>query len=169
GWSPTFWTLGYGILTGPAAPQDASELPAVNERPSVWRRIWPALSRIMSPPIVACAAGLAVGLFVPLRRLLMPTAGAAAAGTPLLGPLWRALTLLAAAYTPSGILVLAGSLANGPPAGKLSLPTVKKLAAAAAARWLLVPAAVASLLPLAVRAGLVPNDPILLFVLLMQA
>eukprot|EP00953_Heterococcus_sp_UTEX-ZZ885_P037608 19311-Heterococcus_DN1.PRE.1 len=80
----------------------------------------PTASRILSPPIIACVLGLAVGTLAPFRWLLMD------AQAPL-APFWNSLTVLANAYTPSGVLVLAGSLANGPPQQKIDRATLKKL------------------------------------------
>lgn len=48
------------------------------------------------------------------------------------------------AYTPAGVLVLAGSLANCPPNGRLiSKSTAKTIASVALLRWLLMPLATA--------------------------
>jgi auxin efflux carrier family protein len=80
----------------------------------------PTAARILSPPIIACVLGLAVGTLAPFRWLLMD------AQAPL-APFWNSLTVLANAYTPSGVLVLAGSLANGPPQQKIDRDTLKKV------------------------------------------
>eukprot|EP00953_Heterococcus_sp_UTEX-ZZ885_P014311 8126-Heterococcus_DN1.PRE.1 len=80
----------------------------------------PTASCILSPPIIACVLGLAVGTLAPFRWLLMD------AQAPL-APFWNSLTVLANAYTPSGVLVLAGSLANGPPQQKIDRTTLKKM------------------------------------------
>jgi auxin efflux carrier family protein len=80
----------------------------------------PTASRILSPPIIACVLGLAVGTVAPFRWLLMDTQAP-------LAPFWNSLTVLANAYTPSGVLVLAGSLANGPPQQKIDRATLKKV------------------------------------------
>jgi hypothetical protein len=80
----------------------------------------PTVARILSPPIVGCITGLFVGTCAPVRGVL------AAQGAPL-GFLWNSLRVLAAAYTPCGILVLAGSLANGEPQNMWTRSTAKKV------------------------------------------
>ncbi|CAM9240918.1 unnamed protein product [Ectocarpus sp. 12 AP-2014] len=190
GWSPTFWTIGNNILTGhlhqdggggggggggkekSAAEGDVAAVPKA--RLSLSKRVAnlpskvkssaqsPAVRRVLSPPIVACMMGLVIGLSPPLRWLLMRE------GAPL-GPMWSAFGNLTAAYTPSGVLVLAGSLANCPPGKWFSRDTQKTILAVGMARWFLLPLATSGLLFGGVKYGLVPPDPMLLFVLLIES
>eukprot|EP00752_Nemacystus_decipiens_P012493 g11065.t1 len=178
GWSPTFWTIGNNILTGHLdEPQGENEKQIVgapkaklslSERaasiPSKVKSIagGPTARKILSPPIVACLAGLVIGLSPPLRWLLMRK------GAPL-GPMWAAFSNLTAAYTPSGVLVLAGSLANCPPGKWFTKDTGKTILAVAMARWLLLPLLTSGLLFGGVKYGLVPQDPMLLLVLLIES
>ena len=162
-WSPLFWTVGYGILTGGArAAGSKSTTTTLRERVSG------AVGRIFSPPIMGCMAGVAIGLSSTLQNVLCAT------GAPL-GPLWNAFVTLSAAYTPSGILVLAGSLANGPKVvgnhgqNQQQLLLKTKLAGVALSRWLFVPLATLAYLKVGLARGFVPNDPVLLFVLMLQA
>ncbi|CAM9839174.1 unnamed protein product [Ectocarpus fasciculatus] len=185
GWSPSFWTIGNNILTGHldedggegkkknAADGDvAAAVPraklSLSKRvaniPSKLKSIAesPAVRKVLSPPIVACMTGLVIGLSPPLRWLLMRE------GAPL-GPMWSAFSNLTAAYTPSGVLVLAGSLANCPPGKWFSRDTQKTILAVGMARWFLLPLVTSGLLFGGVKYGLVPPDPMLLFVLLIES
>lgn len=177
GWSPTFWTIGNEILTGHLNRQtDGSarvsdtgqELPAATPRlaeraKDVFGRTRTMAKKFLSPPIVGCVAGLAIGVLPPLQWLVMgPRAP--------LSPLWAALINLSTAYTPAGVLVLAGSLANCPPNGRLiSKSTAKTIASVALLRWLLMPLATAGLLLGGLKLGVVPPDPMLLFVLMLES
>ncbi|CAN0241092.1 unnamed protein product, partial [Discosporangium mesarthrocarpum] len=185
GWSPTFWTMGNGILTNHVTTgaaeenkkeeQEEAEAGATGiKREELGRSAVATASgrcrvmatrtaqRILSPPIVACMAGLAVGLLPPLQWLFMgPRAP--------LAPLWSALENLTTAYTPAGVLVLAGSLANCPKGKVFTKETCRTITSVAIARWLLMPIFTAGLLLLGVRTRVVPRDPMLLFVLLMQS
>ncbi|CAM9548040.1 unnamed protein product, partial [Hapterophycus canaliculatus] len=182
GWSPSFWTIGNTILTGhlkegkgrqeDSAADEVPELPEkrlslsqrVTSVPSTIKSVVDRLvaKKILSPPIVACMTGLVIGLSPPLRWLLVRD------GAPL-GPMWAAFSNLTAAYTPAGVLVLAGSLANCPPGKWFSRDTQKTILAVGMARWLLLPLLTSGLLFAGVKRGLVPQDPMLLFVLLMES
>jgi auxin efflux carrier family protein len=117
-------------LSQPAggSPSSSSALAVVSKRAKLFNLLRavksklqsPTATRILSPPIIACVLGLAVGTLAPFRWLLMD------AQAPL-APFWNSLTVLANAYTPSGVLVLAGSLANGPPQQKIDRATLKKV------------------------------------------
>eukprot|EP00903_Cladosiphon_okamuranus_P017870 g16445.t1 len=179
GWSPTFWTIGNDILTGhlddPAGGKKqivGSGIPtakiSLSERaasiPGKLKSIasGTAARKILSPPIMACLAGLMIGLSPPLRWLLMRE------GAPL-GPMWAAFSNLTAAYTPSGVLVLAGSLSNCPRGKWFTKDTGKTMLAVGMARWLLLPLVTSGLLFGGVKYGLVPQDPMLLLVLLIES
>ncbi|KAG5189998.1 auxin efflux carrier [Tribonema minus] len=182
GWSPAFWTVGYRTLTTGIEPENEEEpaLAAGSTATAAGSQATvaaagaqalskaqtalasPALKRILSPPIVACLVGLTVGISSPLRWLLTDS------NAPL-AFLWNSIKVLAAAYTPSGILVLAGSLANAKPQNIWTKATAKKIAAISMARWLLLPIATGALLLGCVKARIVPRDPALLFVLMMEA
>ncbi|CAN0264600.1 unnamed protein product [Ascophyllum nodosum] len=178
GWSPAFWTVGKSFVTGhlddAKKKEDKGDLTDAGtpKQRSISAKKLVANVRsfaggstaksIFSPPIVACLVGLVIGLSPPLRWLLMRP------GAPL-EPLWAAFTNLTVAYTPSGILVLAGSLANCPPGEWFSKETRKTLLAVGTARWLFLPAITSALLFGGVKYGLVPRDPMLLFVLLLES
>ncbi|CAM9529384.1 unnamed protein product [Chrysoparadoxa australica] len=191
-WSPTFWTLGYGLLTRKSettaslpeekaastdADADRVAVPSEAVRSSIETResketrdtlmshlvkcaSSPAVMRVISPPVLGSISGFIIGTCRPLQWLLMEPSAP-------FGFAWHAFGVLAAAYTPSGVLVLAGSLANGPKGNLLSRETGFKLMAVALSRWLLLPALTALGLWGGLAAGLLPNDPVLHFVLMM--
>ncbi|CAN0264660.1 unnamed protein product [Ascophyllum nodosum] len=169
GWSPVFWSVGKSVLTGhlddaekKEGNEDLTDAGTPKQRSISAKKLVANVRSIFSPPIVACLVGLVIGLSPPLRWLLMRP------GAPL-EPLWAAFTNLTVAYTPSGVLVLAGSLANCPPGDWFSEETRKTLLAVGTARWLFLPAITSALLFGGVKYGLVPQDPMLLFVLLLQS
>ena len=187
GWSPAFWTGGYALLGGTlgdeaaAREKDGAQAAARQTTPTALR--WPlsllstpTASRVLTPPIIACVCGLVVGAVPPLRALLLPPAAGGAA--PL--PFYSCLQTFGKAYAPAALLVLAGSLASADAATKggggakgdgdgYLRHRVPQLVAISLARFALVPLATAALLAAASAAGLVPADPLLHFMLLMQS
>lgn len=128
-----------------------------------------ALSRAVSPPIIACVCGLLIGATPPLARLLLPSA----AGAPSPLPLYRCLENLGRAYSPAALLVLAGSLAapcsrERPRRGELGHRFTHVLAVSVA-RFVLVPICSFGLLQAALHVGLLPPDPLRDFILLLQS
>eukprot|EP00638_Chattonella_subsalsa_P001072 CAMPEP_0117739050 /NCGR_PEP_ID=MMETSP0947-20121206/3505_1 /TAXON_ID=44440 /ORGANISM="Chattonella subsalsa, Strain CCMP2191" /LENGTH=291 /DNA_ID=CAMNT_0005554879 /DNA_START=247 /DNA_END=1119 /DNA_ORIENTATION=- len=117
GWSPIFWTLGFSILTGgnkdeDSGPTSESDQAEGSEKvESLWekldRKTPDTVKRIFSPPIVGAFMGLIIGLCPPLQKLLLNY------NSPLL-PLYNALQTFAKSYSPTALLVLAGSLALKP-------------------------------------------------------
>ncbi|CAM9668370.1 unnamed protein product [Phaeothamnion confervicola] len=198
GWSPMFWTAGYGMLAGtpPPLPALASGDPwaetglrqltlaqtAVVAAQKL--RASPTFKRIISPPVLGCIAGAAVGMCPPVYALLIgPRA--------IFSPVFESLKALGAAYLPAAILVLAGSLARpgskvaaGPPGsvggGGSVLPKVensnpfaqlaflKRVGAIMVSRFVFMPLVVAAILLTGSRVGAVPYDRMLWFVLLME-
>lgn len=96
GWSGLFWALGYQLLA--TLPSDsASEATETAKKPNVSQ----IFSRIFSPPLIASLIGLFIGcLSPPLRNLVIAS------------PIFAALRTLGAGYSPTAVLVLAGSLAR---------------------------------------------------------
>ena len=186
GWSPAFWTGGYALLGGTlgdeaaAREKDGAQAAAQQTTPTALR--WPlsllstpTASRVLTPPIIACMCGLVVGAVPP------PARAAAAARRRRRGT--ASLLLVPAdlgkAYAPAALLVLAGSPASADAATKggggardgdgYLRHRVPQLVAISLARFALVPLATAALLAAASAAGLVPADPLLHFMLLMQS
>jgi len=194
GWSPLFWTLGYALLTGShvgagnddvtpragvAHADDRSGAASAKEHPraalllgSLKERVLTlreGLTRVWTPPIIACLVGLIVGSVPMLHRVLIPSA--MSGPSPL--PLYRCLENLGCAYSPAALLVLAGSLgaATGgerPPQGELG-HTFTHVLAISMARFVLVPLSSFGLLQAALRLGLLSPDPLRDFVLLLQS
>eukprot|EP00965_Chrysotila_dentata_P038993 1296052-Pleurochrysis_carterae.AAC.1 len=105
GWSPVFWTVGFALLSGSAELKEGdSAKDSISRIPQKLRLL---LSKILTPPIIGCLAGLMVGLVPPLRALLLPSAS----GEQSALPLYRCLRTFGKAYAPSAVLVLAGSFA----------------------------------------------------------
>jgi X-X-X-Leu-X-X-Gly heptad repeat protein len=144
----------------------------------------PTTRRILSLPTLGCLLGALVGGLAPLRGLFLSK------GAPL-GPLFEALRTLGAAYLPTVLLVLAGSLAQGLKtldsgvtqytAGRnertpevthrdcIAAGVLRKLSSLMLSRFILMPCTAFMLVTGGLRAGFIPNDKILLLVLLMAA
>ena len=166
-WSPLFWALGSSILS-----PDESSLSRAERNKQL-------LSRILSPPIIACLAGLVVGLVPTLRTLWLSPAG-------LLNPVLEALRTLSSAYLPAVLLVLAGSLMPSedldPLDTDLNIHQVvkplgfdfaKRVAAVYVSRFLLMPFVAFFVIGLIKRffpfGATLLADPLLLFILLLEA
>lgn len=103
GWTGLFWSLGYSLLTTAAEDAEAD----VNDKNNLKKKkksfdIALLLKRILTPPLVASLLGLLIGLFTPVRTVLVPS------------PLFAALKTLASGYGPTAVLILAGSLRPKP-------------------------------------------------------
>lgn len=148
---------------GPAAALRLTDRSPPSLTPNTQHRASPTAKRIASPPVIGSIGGCAAGLFGPTRALLLgPKAP--------LAPLTSALRTLGAAYLPAVILVLAGTLARQPAQaaeakGEVSLG--KKVGLLMVLRFLFMPVVGAGLLAGGTRAGFIPRDPLLRFILLM--
>lgn len=111
GWSPLFWTLGYGLLAG-KRDGSSGDGPSSADEDSYWTGL---RKRVLTPPIVGCLSGILVGALPPLRTLLVPPAGGGAALLPL--PLHRCLEAFGKACEHRSVL---NKLPSLPP--RVSLP-----------------------------------------------
>lgn len=172
GWSPLFWTLGFSLLAG---TRDGDDEEGPEHGSSGY---WSTLrKRVLTPPIVGCLAGIAVGGLPPLRALLIPPPN----GMGLLPiPLHTCLESFGKAYSPAALLVLSSSLAARVPEADKSAQIaatstegargpIREIGTVLLVRFLLLPLAFASILGAANRAGILPPDPLRDFMLLMQA
>lgn len=114
--------------------------------------------KMLSPPLLAMFVGLLIGL-TPLRGLLH---GAEAP----LAVLGGALEMLGMATLPCAMLVLGGNLAHGP---SRDLVPVRVTAGVVVLRLLLMPLLGLGLVLGLLRLGLLPREPLLLLVLLMES
>jgi len=174
GWSPVFWTVGFALLSGSAELKEGdSAKDSISRIPQKLRLL---LSKILTPPIIGCLAGLMVGLVPPLRALLLPSAS----GEQSALPLYRCLRTFGKAYAPSAVLVLAGSFAAGSNAADsqdtgtgasnmLGVLPARGLIAIGACRFLLVPLLSFLSLSLTHRLGLLKPDPMCDFLIMTQA
>jgi len=173
GWSPMFWTVGYKQLIGQEGEcaQESASL-----RRSAGAEFRTLLARVMTPPIIGCLSGLAVGLTPPLRAVLLPSMD-----SPSVVPLFRCLQTFGKAYAPAALLVLAGSLASVSPIQSKKgegadgnddvanvLPT-RALFAIMISRFLLVPLASYGGLSLVQHLGILKADPLRDMIILMQS
>jgi predicted permease len=174
GWSPVFWSVGKGILTGGSGEEGGSA-----DKALFWRKFF-------SPPIVGALSGL-------LAALVLPSALLQAKYSPA-RLLVTCLSNIARAYPASALLVLAGSLAGGAPSrkgaadaaaavaeveteaqpavGGRELSTWGSLLGIMSARYLLSPAIAWTLILALRRLGLFPSvavDPVLYFIVLLQS
>ncbi len=99
GWSPLFWIFAPGILSERVASDNTAEQRVVRRRALI--------ARVLSPPVMASLFGMIVGLFPPLRQVLVHSDG-------LLNPVFEAMRTLGGAYLPCVLLVLAGSMSPAP-------------------------------------------------------
>ncbi|EOD09217.1 hypothetical protein EMIHUDRAFT_452869 [Emiliania huxleyi CCMP1516] len=156
-----------------AATAATAALPVGAARAARLRQLRASLRRALSPPIAACLAGLVVGSAPPLRAALLPAAAPSAPSLQSWLPLFRCLEALGKAYSPAALLVLAGSLAAPTEqrrAGEGELgASASHVVAIAVARFCAVPLLSFALLHAALRAGLLPADPLRDLVLLLQS
>eukprot|EP00316_Scyphosphaera_apsteinii_P012386 CAMPEP_0119303866 /NCGR_PEP_ID=MMETSP1333-20130426/5229_1 /TAXON_ID=418940 /ORGANISM="Scyphosphaera apsteinii, Strain RCC1455" /LENGTH=436 /DNA_ID=CAMNT_0007306637 /DNA_START=114 /DNA_END=1424 /DNA_ORIENTATION=+ len=170
GWSPLFWTLGFAMLSGRALSSHSDDsVKGGRERAKRLASLRAGLQRALSPPILACLAGLVIGSTPPLSQLLLPSA----TGAPSPLPLYRCLDSFGKAYSPAALLVLAGSLAA--PRAEQS-PKLFELGhrfthvvAISVARFVLVPLGSFGLIQASLWLGVLPVDPLRDFVLLLQS
>lgn len=117
-WTPLFWSIGYGILAN--APDDDDAItkitygkPITSPPPQQTKvafsksSMLPSLSfiqssfsRILSPPLIGSAIGLALGIIPKIRTMFLNSV------------FFDALSTLGTAYAPVAILVLAGNFAR---------------------------------------------------------
>jgi len=167
GWSPMFWTYGYGIAAGGKTTEpvvlDTSGMTAIQAFKAKIKIWWndPNTRRIFSPPVFGCIFGAFIGL-TPLKSLLVGKQAP-------LSPIFDALRTLGGAYLPAAILVLAGSLAGKQTDGVESSGFVRNVSTVMVARFILMPLAALGLVNLGIATSLLPKDNMLYFILLMQA
>ncbi len=187
GWTPIFWTVGFRTLVGPdpQTPEEQQEEAAAKAtRTTMAAKLKhlvqhppPAIPRVFSPPILGSVGGLLLGISPMAKWFLGPKAP--------LGMLTNAAQTIGSAYTSTGLLVLAGSLA-------LPLPTLSPAEEAAEAadtasgrasnihpffqiasvclvRFCLCPALFLSIILKLMGSGLVKLDRLMLFVLFLQS
>ena len=195
GWSPAFWTVGRNMLSPPSSGSDSGER---SEKPPLVSKARlqlvlsnPQTKRILSPPVMGCLLGAIIGGVPILRKTFLGS-------TAPLRPITDSLSTLGQAYLPAVILTLAGTLHQVLNAGKARSTTDTGAAAAAAAtagstsssspykregvslatkvgalslaRFVAMPLAGLGLLAAGTRIGFIPrNDPLLRFILLMEA
>ncbi len=165
GWSPLFWIFAPAIL---------KEENPTERTPSTADRRKEILRRVFSPPVVGSLVGMIIGLVPALQKLIISNHG-------ILNPVFEAMRTLGAAYLPTVLLVLAGSLS--PPTSSTSQTTnddkvdsqfVAKALSVYAARFVLMPVVAFTLYKIASNS--IPGvklffdkDPLLLMILLLEA
>jgi len=168
GWSPSFWTFGRSILSSEEkvaeADKEAGGLKALLASPTA--------QRILSPPVMASVVGVVVGMNPFLKKIFL-SPGAVAR------PFTEGLRTIGSAYVPAVILTLAGTLQQsvrasrspgGPSATKQKdVSVATKVTALMIARFIIMPIFGFFLTTNFTRLGLIPRDPLLHFVLLMQS
>eukprot|EP00638_Chattonella_subsalsa_P005096 CAMPEP_0117750188 /NCGR_PEP_ID=MMETSP0947-20121206/10204_1 /TAXON_ID=44440 /ORGANISM="Chattonella subsalsa, Strain CCMP2191" /LENGTH=411 /DNA_ID=CAMNT_0005568277 /DNA_START=221 /DNA_END=1455 /DNA_ORIENTATION=+ len=185
GWSPMFWTYGYGIAAGGKTTEpvvlDTSGMTAIQAFKAKIKIWWndPNTRRIFSPPVFGCIFGAFIGLtnflpqswaaFLELFIGLTPLKSLLVGKQAPLSPIFDALRTLGGAYLPAAILVLAGSLAGKQTDGVESSGFVRNVSTVMVARFILMPLAALGLVNLGIATSLLPKDNMLYFILLMQA
>mmetsp|Transcript_30106 Transcript_30106/g.38849 ORF Transcript_30106/g.38849 Transcript_30106/m.38849 type:complete len:444 (-) Transcript_30106:166-1497(-) len=154
GWTTTFFSLAYNILAGEKKEQNLGENPRGSAALNT-------LKRVINPPVIACFLGLFIGVTPILRKTLMEPGA-------VLSPVFNSFTTLGKAYSPASLMVLAGSLANSPRGG-IDREMCYHVGGISLGRFIISPIVTAVLLKIGLALSLIPNDPVLLFVLLMQS
>jgi len=116
--------------------------------------------QLLSPPVVSVLVGIALGLVPPFRALLIEE------GAPLRVFL-DAANVLGSAAIPCGLLVLGANL--GDQRGTTSAIRRRDIATVCVGRCLLLPALGIPLVLALFRLGVIPDNPMCLFVLLIEA
>jgi predicted permease len=161
---------GRGIL----APLERTTVPSSESIGERIRRIAndPQTGRVLSPPVLGCLVGAFIGGTSLGRTLFI------AKNSPL-RCIFEAMKTLGSGYLPAVLLTLAGTLHGAmkkdqlgtsgcPPEGpRCSL--MNRVGALALARFVLMPLCCLALLKLGTRLRLIPTDPLLHFVLLVES
>eukprot|EP01104_Vermistella_antarctica_P014471 TRINITY_DN4554_c0_g1_i1.p1 TRINITY_DN4554_c0_g1~~TRINITY_DN4554_c0_g1_i1.p1 ORF type:complete len:308 (-),score=95.59 TRINITY_DN4554_c0_g1_i1:90-896(-) len=142
-----------------AMPERASPLSRLRGRGTA------VLSRILVPPTIAVLFGCLVGLFPPFKSLFFPDEDDEDDTAPLQFFV-DSTEMLGRIAIPCSMMVLGANLSRGPTSETLSARTIVSVCVA---RLIVVPAIVTALIFLSVHIGLLPFDPVLLFVLLLEA
>ena len=174
GWSPLFWIVGPAILSS----KDAT----ANSQSTFIERAKVTAKRVLSPPVLASLFGMLVGITPILQKLIIAQEG-------LLHPIYEAMKTLGAAYLPTVLLVLAGSLSaattgsvdsSKSPDSEALVQRLKEsrsfslqVASIYLARFLLMPSLAFALLGAAKKyapgaTAYLAKDPMLLFILLLE-
>uniref|UniRef100_A0A0G4FFE0 Uncharacterized protein n=1 Tax=Chromera velia CCMP2878 TaxID=1169474 RepID=A0A0G4FFE0_9ALVE len=175
--SPLLWSYGYHVLTcerteemeGKKLSMDAeglSESVSVSAKSANGKDGWRGLvERIFSPAMIASLAGICFGAFGPLRELFVVRSG-------LLNFVWGALVTLSEGFRPTAALILAGALASGRPFGGddplIGKNNAKRAVPLAVYRFMIAPLINLCLVLSLRRMGLLGEDPLLAFILLLQ-
>lgn len=174
GWSPLFWIFAPAVLK--EENPNAASTSKSEKRKELVRRVF-------SPPVVASLIGMVIGLVPALQKVIISNNG-------LLNPIFEAMRTLGAAYLPTVLLVLAGSLSPPPSSSPATTaPTnasgvsqndqidaqfVMKALSVYAARFALMPIVAFSLYKMACLSipgvkAFFDKDPLLLMILLLEA
>ncbi|GAB5372272.1 hypothetical protein AAMO2058_001650800 [Amorphochlora amoebiformis] len=172
GWSPVFWSLGKSMLTGPtetdiAAANKSQELPK-DFKFFLKRASRTVINVVKSPPIAGCLTGCVIGSVPFLGRLFLKSAEEE---SPPLGIIFNALKNTAKGYMPLSVLVLAGTMAQRSETsarGRVK-GDKRRLWLILLLRFVLIPLTSLTVINLAVNLRWITNDPILIFILLLQS
>eukprot|EP00466_Bigelowiella_natans_P021080 jgi/Bigna1/81945/fgenesh1_pg.86_\ len=199
GWSPLFWSLGKHLMSGGeggggaidkqlqqgGGGKNADDNDGGGGRSGLLRSaVVRAVSRVLkimelvkemiltNPPIAGCLLGVLIGVVHPIRDLFL--SNAATGYVAPLGMIANGMRNMALGSIPLSVLVLAGTMAQKrppppPPLANKSSDAAVEVVGKAYGRFLLVPFTSLLAVNFAVKTGLIANDPILIFVLLLQS
>lgn len=171
GWSPLFWIFAPAVLK--EENPNGAKLSSADKRKELF-------CRVFSPPVVASIIGMVIGFVPILQKLVISNNG-------ILNPIFEAMRTLGAAYLPTVLLVLAGSLSPPPSTPAISSTTsphqqndridsqfVTQALSVYAARFALMPIVAFSLYRVASQfipglKAFFDKDPLLLMILLLEA
>ena len=128
------------------------------------------LKKFLSPPTVAVIFGLIVGLILPLKHLLfsLPDEGKEEEGGYVFVPLefiTNAMVMVGAAALPCSMIVLGVNLSSGPTRDKINKRTIFGVTTA---RLFLLPLIGMGITLLLSKYHLLPDDPVLKFILMLE-
>lgn len=141
-YSPMLWSIGFRLLSAQSGKGSG-----VN------------LLEVLNPPLIGMALGVLVGTIPFLKELFIGKAA-------ILGPLFNASEIVGAAAVPCALIALGGKLAYGPTHCELPFRAIFGISFV---KLLLLPAFALLCVYALMKAGLVPRDPLLALVLVIEA
>ena len=138
--SPLAWTIGFAMLSG----RKLTDM---------------KLADLINPPIIGMVLGLIVGLIPPLRDSFCVKTG-------LMSPFFESAEIIGKATVPCALLVLGGRLSHCPVHNDLPKMAV---ALTAFVKLILMPVICVGFVYSMIKFGLMPRDPIMALVLILEA
>jgi predicted permease len=140
-YSPMLWTIGLSLLSAKRSEGTVK------------------LGDLLNPPVIGLLCGILVGTCPSLKGLFIGQSAP-------LEPFFTAAEIVGNAAVPCATIVLGGKLAYGPAHCELPLRTILGVSFV---KLLILPSCALGLVWLAVRSGIMPRDPLLCVILVIEA